>query len=322
MSKQTHHDQTITQYLLGSLPEAEAERLDELSITDDEFAEALRAAENDLVDAYVRDELTGAPLEQFKSYYLASPLRRGKVEFAQAFRGFTKRKTSRWGFVLSIFTTPRLALQWGAAFAALALLIAGAWLVSENTRLRRQVSQTQARRDALAGREQELQKELEGQRAAHATAGQELARVREERGRIEQELQKAREEQRAAGRLQPSPPGGVGIASFTLAPQTRGAGQIETVSVPAKTSYVAMRLELEPDDYPAYRVALLEQSTNRTLWRSDKLAATATGDVKALGVSFRAGLLKPRAVYVLRVMGASPSGASEIVGDYSFRVVK
>ncbi|MFN2493080.1 MAG: hypothetical protein ABR501_09385, partial [Pyrinomonadaceae bacterium] len=79
MSKQAYDDQTVTQYLLGSLPEAEAERFDELSFTDDEFADALMAAEKDLVDAYVQGELTGAELEQFKSHYLASPLRREQV---------------------------------------------------------------------------------------------------------------------------------------------------------------------------------------------------------------------------------------------------
>ena len=71
MNKQAYNDQSIIQYLLGSLPEAEAERFDELSFTDDEFAEELKAAEKELVDAYARGELAGAALEQFKSYYLA-----------------------------------------------------------------------------------------------------------------------------------------------------------------------------------------------------------------------------------------------------------
>ena len=91
MSKRTYNDQTINEYLLGSLPEAESERLDELSFTDDEFAEALRAAEKDLVDAYVQGELSGAALERFKSHYLSTPRRRGNVfesESDQQFRRF------------------------------------------------------------------------------------------------------------------------------------------------------------------------------------------------------------------------------------------
>ncbi len=348
MSKKTYNNQTITRYLLGSLAEAEAERFDELSFTDDEFAEALSVAEKDLVDAYVQGELTGVESEQFKTHYLASPLRREKVEFAQAFGVFaeknaaaqtaevraenpdqaaTKRNVAGWFSGLNIFTAPRPALSWGFAVAALALIIAGGWLVVENTRLRQQMSQTQARRDALGQREQELQKELEGQRAANATTGQELARVREERQRLEQELKKEQEQQRLAElrrpsrQQQPASPGGVSTVSFILAPQLRGVGQIPMVFVPDKTDYVKMRLELEPNDYPAYRVALLDQSSNQTLWRSNKLKAMVTGDGKTLSISFPAGLLRPQ-VHVLRVSGVSANGASEIVSDYPFRVVK
>jgi len=351
MSKQAYNDQIVTRYLLGSLPEAEAERLDELSFSDDEFTEALGTAEKDLIDAYVQGELSGAALEQFKSYYLASPLRREQVRFAQAFQVFaeksaaaqaleveaenpaqaaTKRKVSGWFSALGVFTVPRPALQWGTAFAALALLIAGGWLVFENKLLNQQNSQMAARRDALSKREQELQMELEGQRTISAQTEQELARVREERERLGQELRRQEaqaqqrltdERRRAPAGERPSPPGGVSIASFVLTPQMRGTGQIQTISVPSKTSHAAMRLELEPHDYSAYRVALINQSGNQTLWRSRQLKASATGDGQTLSISFSANLLKPQ-VYVLRVTGISANGASEIVGDYPFRVVK
>ena len=77
-------DEILVRYRLGTLPAEEAERLDELSIADDGLAARLRAIENDLVDAYLRDELTREDLEQFKSFYLSSPKRRKKVEFAVA----------------------------------------------------------------------------------------------------------------------------------------------------------------------------------------------------------------------------------------------
>jgi hypothetical protein len=348
MSKRIYNNQTMTRYLLGSLPEAETEALDELSVADDEVAYALKVAETDLVDAYVRGELTGAALEQFNSYYLASPLRREKVRFAQAFQVFaeketgapatealaeapaasaTQRKVSSWFGALNIFQTPRPALQWGAAFAALALLVAGGWLILENKRLRQQVSQTQERRDALVEREKELQRELEEQRTAKATTEQDLARVREERARLEQELkqeqQRALEPQRTARQQPPSGTGGGGsLASFILTPQMRGAGQIQTISLPAQTDDVAMQLQLEPNDYSAYRVALLDQSGGQILWRSGTLRArAAAGDSQSLTVRFRASLLKPQA-YMLRVYGSKTNGESEILGDYPFKVVE
>ncbi|MDX6709984.1 MAG: hypothetical protein QOH96_1000 [Blastocatellia bacterium] len=91
MSQPANNHPAITQYLLGVLPEAETERFDVLSFTDDEFADSTRVVEKDLVDAYVQGELAGDELEQFKAFYLAFPLRREKVEFAQVFQVWSEK---------------------------------------------------------------------------------------------------------------------------------------------------------------------------------------------------------------------------------------
>lgn len=340
MEKRTYNNQDITAYLLGSLPEAETERFDELSFTDDEFADELKSAEKDLVDAYVNGELKGTRLDRFKSYYLASPFRRGKVNFAQAFQVFaekheevsvvveSKPKRTFAGVlsVLNIFTMPRPVLQWGFAAAALAFMFVGGWLWFENSRLRNQVGETQARRDALLQRERELQRELEEKRTANSDAEKELARVREERERLEQELkkEKAQEqqriaEQRAAKQQQQSSP--VSIASFILLPQMRGSNQIQNLSIPARTDYVAMKLQLESDDYAVYRVTLINQSNNQTLWRSNKLKTKTKGANKTINIRFPASLLKSQ-IYSLEVAGINTNGAAEIVSDYPFKVVR
>jgi hypothetical protein len=147
MNGQLHSAEEINQYLLGTLPEAETEHLDELSLTNAEFAEALGAAENDLIDAYVQGELTGSVLQQFKSSYLASPRRRAKVEFAQAFQILAEKhqaaedvaespreqKVSDPVPTAGVFRFPRLITQWGLVAAALALLLVGGWVLFENT---------------------------------------------------------------------------------------------------------------------------------------------------------------------------------------------
>jgi hypothetical protein len=79
--------QLLVDYLLGALSEDETERLDELSIADEEFAWRLNAVENDLVDGYVRGELPPAMRERFQVSYLLSEERRNKVAFAEAFAG-------------------------------------------------------------------------------------------------------------------------------------------------------------------------------------------------------------------------------------------
>jgi len=85
-------DELVVRYLLGALTEAETECLDELSITDDVFALRLGTLEQDLVDAYVKGELSGEALAAFRSRYLASPAQRKRVRFARALvRAFRHR---------------------------------------------------------------------------------------------------------------------------------------------------------------------------------------------------------------------------------------
>src|SRR5438552_2551487 len=143
--KPMYDDQALIRYLLGAAPEEETERLDELSVTDDEFAWRLSAAENDLVDSYVNGELSGEDLERFRSAYLSSAARREKVRFAEALlmghRVVPAPATASSRGFLRWLTAPRLALQWGFAAAAALMLLAGGFLLRENLRLQNQVAQ-------------------------------------------------------------------------------------------------------------------------------------------------------------------------------------
>jgi hypothetical protein len=112
----------LVQYLLGSLPEEEAERLDELAVADDEFAWRLKSAEHDLVDAYADGRLFGPTLDRFRTYYLASPARQENVRFAKALSTMLSRSPAppkAW------FALPVLIPRWALACAALILIALG-----------------------------------------------------------------------------------------------------------------------------------------------------------------------------------------------------
>jgi hypothetical protein len=329
MSNSTNQNQVITEYLLGSLPEVEMERLDELSVTSQEFAEVLRASEKDLIDAYVQGELSGTMLAQFESHYLSSPIRQERVEFAAAFQVFARtqrafvdssirgeadldRKRKRgWLSKLSIFSEQYPALQRGLALAAVIFIVVGVFVLRQNARLREQMSLEQAHREELQQREIQLQKELEQRRAGNTAIEQELAQVREERARMEEQLRKS-------GQL---PASGPAVVSFVLTPQLRGVGQAPAVSIPANTGRVTMHLHLEPNDYQTFTVGLLDQSDHQALWHSGKVKASSRDNDRTLTVTFSADLLKPQH-YALQVSGISANGQSEVLSDYPFKVVK
>ena len=146
MTKQGHSKQDLIEYLLGSLSETEAERFDALSVSDKDFADELSAVETDLVDAYVQGELTGQTLTRFEGHYLASPLRREKVEFARELQSYGRNygaktiepagvaatpERAHAGFLawLGFFTKQSRAMRWGLAAAAAVLMTAGTWWI-------------------------------------------------------------------------------------------------------------------------------------------------------------------------------------------------
>lgn len=347
MNERKYNNQTLTGYLLGSLPETETERFDELCFTDEEFAAALHAAENDLIDSYVQGELAGAPLEKFNSHYLASPLRREKVNFAKALQVFaenkiakpiessvaeeskTKRRFAGFFSALNVFAFPNPALRWSfAAAAAVAFIFLGAWLV--NNRLSQNEGE-QAKQNAPVQRELEIKNEPVTKSSANSESENEIARANEENKSLprnsenEQAVKKERapEQVTAEQTRAPKPPPPklpkISIAAFILAPPLRGGNQIPTLSVPKRTGDVALQLQLESDDYPAYRVALANED-GKILWSSGTLKTKSTGENKSLNLRFPANLLKSQ-IYSLTVSGTNAKGEAEIISNYPFRSV-
>jgi hypothetical protein len=74
----------ITRYLLDDLSEEEREGLEEQYLASDEVWDAVTAAENDLIDAYLRGGLSPRERGQFEAAFLTSPRRRERVEFARS----------------------------------------------------------------------------------------------------------------------------------------------------------------------------------------------------------------------------------------------
>jgi hypothetical protein len=319
--KHVFDDQLLVRYLLGLLPEEEAERLDELSIVGDDFACRLRDVENDLVDAYVRSELSGETLARFRASYLSSAKGREKVRFAEAFLAHESRAAEvalavngaaakpgdisprvaplqRW----RMFALPRLTLNWGFAAAA-CLMIAGAgYLLLDHQALRSQLDQAQADRTALQHRELELQKQLSEQRPSESLA------------------QTGRPDAGQAGVEAGKQTHALKALAFLLLPQMRGAGAVATIAVPPGTDQVVLRLQLEFDDFPKYQAALRNSLTNQIVWRSQSLTVISLGGNKAVSAAVPASLLKQQ-TYTVELIGIPTSGSAEPIGAYPFRFV-
>jgi hypothetical protein len=302
-------DQTLRAYLFGLLPQDQTGQLDELSVADDDFAARLDTVESDLVDAYVRGELSGDTLAKFKTVYLSSPRRRQKVAFAESLYSLESthaatssgvpQKPARASW-LGLLALPRMAFAGG-----LAMLLAVAALLVDNLHLRNSIHQATTDRAALQQRERDLEAKLRDEHASNARTASELEQVRKSAA------------QHAASQL-PSLP--VSVMAFVLAPQLRGGTQTPTLSLPQGITRVDLRLDLETNDFPHYRAALKSLQDDKVLWHSGLLTAVTKGQSSSLSTSVPGKLLQPQ-IYQLDLTAMPPNGDGELVSSYVFRVV-
>lgn len=277
-------DEQLVRYLLGDVPDAEADRLDERSITDDAFAVRLRVIENDLVDKYARGEPFDASLERFERWYRASSHLRDKVRFAQALHALTARSEAGRKPERSTPTPGRFA-WWSLAAAAVLLLASGGYLGVRNMGLRDELGQLEARRAAVERQNAQLQQELERTRAT------------------------------------PPPPLAPVTATFLLPPPRRGLGNdATTIAVPRGSEQVALRLQIESDTYAAFWTALRDVATSRIVWRSRDLPAEASGSDRIATFTIPVSALVAQR-YAVELSGIAPGGSTELVGHYVIRVV-
>ena len=153
--------------------------MEDRAFADGDYLSALEATEADLIDAYVRGELSQSDRRSFELRFLTSPERRRKVEFARALATITsesKTQESRAAgrpFFMRAFWGWNPVVQFAAGMAALICIAGGAWLVSENAAIRSRVAALEAERHDFEVREQSLRQRLsEEQSRAAALAAQ------------------------------------------------------------------------------------------------------------------------------------------------------
>jgi anti-sigma factor RsiW len=301
-------DRMLIQYLLGELPEEDAERLDELAVADDAVAARLNEVENQLVDAHVRGELSAAEEAPFRSFYLASPMRRAKVEFAAALVGATSNASpaaraqkeavattsSGW---LDWLRAPHLALQWSFALAALLVAAVAGYLLLQNRSLVAKISQIQTLQATLDSRLKELQAQIEASDNAPVT--------------VAPETQKP-----ASGAI----PGPALSAAILLLPQTRGASQPVAVLVEKGIASVPLTLALESSEFSRYSVTLKDPSSNFVMWSSGVLAPKRGANLSTIAVNIPAKFLKQQN-YSIELSGTLATGSPDLAGTYAFHAV-
>lgn len=104
-------DPELRAYLLGRLPEADAERLEQRLLEGEEVFQTLRSVEDDLIDDYARDRLDASERQGFEARYAGQT---DRLTFAHAL----SKRTARSNVI------PFARRQWIPLAAAAALVVA------------------------------------------------------------------------------------------------------------------------------------------------------------------------------------------------------
>jgi anti-sigma factor RsiW len=282
-------DEQIVSYLLGELDDDDRTRLEERYMRDVEYRELMRAVEDDLIDEYVRGELSAEQRSLFEKQFTSEPHRARKVELARALTkalGEGRRVSEPQPKPLT-FPVPRRpassnALRYALAAAALVIITVGVWLATESRRSRPGVQQPQT---------------------------------------AEQIPQPEQTPQTAPDERTDRPAPQLSIATFVLAPGlTRDAAGDRTFVIPEGTQIVRLRLPLDKgDEYPAYRAELNTASGN-SVWKGDQLRSQPEAAGQSLVLDVPADLLRSDR-YELALTGINKDIVEDI-GYYYFGFVR
>lgn len=292
----------MRRYLLGDLPEAEQLALETGFFADSNLLEQMQEAETDLVDDYVRGQLSNTDQQQFERHYLITPDHQERVAFARELLRAANEfelpqlappKESFWEKLLAALRAPQFAF--GAAATAVVLLVVGAvWLNNQRADWQRQFAQTAAERAAEQQRVRELEAQLAQQTQQNAELSSELAKLNE---RLNAEA--------------PKPT----IFSFLLIPGVRGSEQ-QTLKLPSTAQQIRLQIKLEASDFPRYR-ASLRPLDGGAGWNPTSISKTGS----TVFVTIPADKLRS-GDYILTLTGVEAAGATEEINRYFFRLSK
>lgn len=137
-----HSKDLLRSYLLGGLPASEQEQIERETGADGPLSDALLSAEDDLIDAYVSDELSHDQRRQFESYFLDSSERRTRVEFAKMLMSPEVREEVPVGLIVEEergrvrWSQRRFSsIRWAVAAVTLSAAAATIFLLIQNRRL-------------------------------------------------------------------------------------------------------------------------------------------------------------------------------------------
>lgn len=302
------NEEKIKNYFLGKLPEAEKNQFEEEIALDENLTEAAQIAESELIDDYLRGNLSASDRELFGAIYLTTEPRRKKLSLAKSlWRVANEQKVSAIAAAETSLSFWQIWNAWRFAFAgAAAILLVGAfvflWL---NSRDKEEIVQRQnSNQSPILTIENRNTQPIENVNSVNRNVN---------KSNLQQNKNVA---PKPAPKTTPTPPpikqSAPTLASFTLLPGTlRDEGE-QFIKIAPNTQQINLRLN-PPKDAAKYQIY------SAVLKTADGEIVFTASNVKSLNLTLPAKKLENR-TYMIFLEGQNAQNTPESVAEYTFRV--
>jgi hypothetical protein len=291
MSQRSEEEVLLRNYLLGGLNEATREQLEERLLCDDDFAERLSAAQDDLIDDYVFEALSEGERASFDKNFIIDEERRRKMRFVQAMEIYvgeheeTQPRTrvetlpplTPTGVPLSFFRTHK---AWITVSAFVLLLLFFTPAILRRLRTPDQAALLRERRASIERQVAELNRPPEGQ-SVQSLPAFELA-------------------------LQPS--------------RLREDGGLQRATLTNDVKLLALKLSLPQVRHENYSAVVLTVE-GEELFAVNNLKSEVDAGLAAVRLNIPTEFLAT-SDYQIQLRAVAADGSSAETGRYSFRVIK
>lgn len=287
--KSKDQEEQIRSYLLRTLSEGERSLIEERLFTEETFCDPLEAAEDELIEDFLRGELSREEARQFETAFVDTPRRRQQVEIARAIRDHVLRKET-------------------AAHPTLLAKLSSVFRPGEYRRL----AYVAAGSIAIAG--------VLTWTAVTARNAVSLARNAQQQANtaytlldtLRQELARASARQNAQS---DSP-----VLSFVLiSGAMRGQGETKTVFIPAGVQSVRFELQSAEAREAGRYVVAISGENGPELWSSNVQRPAAT---PGMAITVPAAVFRRNGFYVVTSEPATKAGQVSDAEDFSFNVAR
>jgi len=345
----TETETRLAQYLLGDVSSSERELLEAEYFSDDEAFQKMLSAEDDLIDAYARGELSPEERRKFEKRFLSSADGRERLGFARTLAGAVGEAptvvasqpvvptqpvltvNSQPGFWATLWNRSP-ALSFASAMLAIALIGGNAALLVERRNTRNEMEALRDQRDRLAQQSAALQKTIESEQARSNESAAQIKSLQEQLAQANEHRQegspgsKFPDNKTNVSPEQNDPRFRDTIAQnreseFTVYPggvrSSGGSGNRFTIPKAQRT--ISLRLVVEnPGGAESYRVSI-ETADGAPVKSFDSLKPASENIINLPRVP--AAELSS-GVYIITLQGKQPDGSFRKIADYTFNLVR